>query len=141
MNNCMTLYYKIKAMFTLAYNNNEFRQSFIDFLFNGLSNKFEDIKINYTDKYIELFIKSSSEEKNYNLSVVSEQLNNFIYTCGSSNFIKPILNQIDSDSYKELSYIVRDNNYLCIADISNYLFSILYYGIEPNGYILTRIAL
>ena len=141
MNNCMTLYYKIKAMFTLAYNNNEFRQSFIDFLFNGLSNKFEDIKINYTDKYIELFIKSSSEEKNYNLSVVSEQLNNFIYTCGSSNFIKPILNQIDSDSYKELSYIVRDNNYLCIADISNYLFSILYYGIEPNGYVLIRIAL
>ncbi len=141
MNNCMTLYYKIKAMFTLAYNNNEFRQSFIDFLFNGLSNKFEDIKINYTDKYIELFIKSSSEEKNYNLSVVSEQLNNFICTCGSSNFIKPILNQIDSDSYRELSYIVRDNNYLCIADISNYLFSILYYGIEPNGYVLIRIAL
>jgi hypothetical protein len=128
-------------MFTLAYNNNEFRQSFIDFLFNSLSNKFEDIKINYTDKYIELFIKSSSEEKNYNLSVVSEQLNNFIYTCGSSNFIKPILNQIDSDSYKELSCIVRDNNYLCIADISNYLFSILYYGIEPNGYVLIRIAL
>jgi hypothetical protein len=128
-------------MFTLAYNNNEFRQSFIDFLFNSLSNKFEDIKINYTDKYIELFIKSSSEEKNYNLSVVSEQLNNFIYTCGSSNFIKPILNQIDSDSYKELSSIVRDNNYLCIADISNYLFSILYYGIEPNGYVLIRIAL
>jgi hypothetical protein len=128
-------------MFTLAYNNNEFRQSFIDFLFNSLSNKFEDIKINYTDKYIELFIKSSSEEKKYNLSIVSEQLNNFIYTCGSSNFIKPILNQIDSDSYKELSCIVRDNNYLCIADISNYLFSILYYGIEPNGYVLIRIAL
>ena len=40
-------------MFTLAYKNNEFRQSFIDFLFNSLANKFEDIKINYSviDEY------------------------------------------------------------------------------------------